>query len=77
MVLGAVGLLHDVGHPPFSHVLEPFYARHLTAIFGASARTAFDAYARDADGTVQFHEWAGLQIFDGIPDAAFARSPAP
>ena len=47
LVLGAVGLLHDVGHPPFSHVLEPFYARHLTGIFGASASAAFDGLRRD------------------------------
>ena len=75
LVLGAVGLLHDVGHPPFSHVLEPFYARHLTSIFTDSTAAAFDEYARAATGPVQFHEWAGLRIFDGIPDAAFAALP--
>ena len=75
LVLGAVGLLHDVGHPPFSHVLEPFYARHLTSIFGASTRDAFDHYARTSTGSVQFHEWAGLQIFDGIPAEVFDSLP--
>ena len=75
LVLGAVGLLHDVGHPPFSHVLEPFYARHLAGIFGASALATFDGYAASAEGPVQFHEWAGLRIFDGISDAAFGALP--
>ena len=75
LVLGAIGLLHDVGHPPFSHVLEPFYARHLASIFGATARAAFDGYASAAEGSVQFHEWAGLRIFDDIPDGPFGALP--
>ena len=29
LAVAAVGLLHDVGHPPFSHVLERFYQERI------------------------------------------------
>lgn len=48
LVVGAVGLLHDVGHPPFSHVLEPFYARRVGEIFGADADQDFADYCGGA-----------------------------
>ena len=75
LVVGAVGLLHDVGHPPFSHVLEPFYTSRVTEIFGAQAQDEFDAYRQASAEPVQFHEWAGLRIFDSIPDGVFAALP--
>ncbi len=75
LALGAVGLLHDVGHPPFSHVLEPFYLRNTEQILGADRCARFSRYAADAAGRVQFHEWAGLAIFDAMPQSAFRLVP--
>ncbi len=75
LALGAVGLLHDVGHPPFSHVLEPFYLRNAEQILGADRRAGLSHYAADAADRVQFHEWAGLAIFDAMPQAAFRLLP--
>ena len=75
LALGAVGLLHDVGHPPFSHVLEPFYLRNSEQILGADRHAGFSRYAADAADRVQFHEWAGLAIFDAMPQATFRSVP--
>lgn len=75
LVVGAVGLLHDVGHPPFSHVLEPFYARRVLEIFGAEAAFDFASYCGGAARGAQFHEWAGLRIVDLMPADAFASLP--
>ena len=55
--VGAVGLLHDVGHPPFSHVLEPIFQRN--------ARTWLEGEAWDRYESVwagQFHEAAGALL---------------
>jgi HD superfamily phosphohydrolase len=75
LVVGAVGLLHDVGHPPFSHVLEPFYARRVGEIFGAEAESDFADYCGGAAHGAQFHEWAGLQVLDLMPAEAFVAMP--
>lgn len=75
LVVGAVGLLHDVGHPPFSHVLEPFYARRVLDIFGAEAAFDFAAYCGGAARGAQFHEWAGLRTLDLMPPDAFVALP--
>jgi HD superfamily phosphohydrolase len=75
LALGAVGLLHDVGHPPFSHVLEPFYLRNAEQILGAGRCADFSRYAAAAAGRIQFHEWAGLAIFDAMPPSAFRLVP--
>src|SRR3954471_13785238 len=37
LAVAAVGLLHDVGHPPFSHVLEEFYRARIEHVMGADA----------------------------------------
>src|SRR6476619_3662598 len=47
----------------------------MTGIFGPESQASFDEYARRTTGTAQFHEWAGLQIFDQLPAAAFAALP--
>jgi HD superfamily phosphohydrolase len=75
LVVGAVGLLHDVGHPPFSHVLEPFYARRVGETFGADAERDFADYCGGAARGAQFHEWAGLKVLDLMPADAFASLP--
>ena len=76
LALGAVGLLHDVGHPPFSHVLEPFYLRNAEQILGVGrCRRLFALRGRRGQGRIQFHEWAGLAIFDAMPQSAFRLAP--
>ena len=74
LAVAAVGLLHDVGHPPFSHVLERFYQERIVAVMGAEAALDQAEYAA-LTGQAQFHEWAGLQIFDTLPDECFRHLP--
>jgi HD superfamily phosphohydrolase len=74
LAVGAVGLLHDVGHPPFSHVLERFYQERIDVVMGPGATRDQTAYAA-LTGQAQFHEWAGLRIFDSLPDDCFQHLP--
>jgi HD superfamily phosphohydrolase len=74
LVVATVGLLHDVGHPPFSHVLEDFYRARIEQVMGPDAARDQAAYAATT-GHGQFHEWAGLQIFDALPDECFRHLP--
>lgn len=75
LTVGAVGLLHDLGHPPFSHILEPFFTSHIAEILGPDREEEFAAYRASSADAVQFHEWAGLQIFDTLPDGVFDQLP--
>jgi hypothetical protein len=74
LAVAAVGLLHDVGHPPFSHTLERFYEQRIDLVMGAAATREQAEYAA-ATGQAQFHEWAGLKIFDNLPDECFRHLP--
>jgi HD superfamily phosphohydrolase len=74
LAVAAVGLLHDVGHPPFSHTLERFYQERIGLVMGADAAREQAEYAATT-GQAQFHEWAGLQIFDKLPDDCFRHLP--
>ena len=74
LAVAAVGLLHDVGHPPFSHVLERFYQERIELVMGPAVARDQAAYAA-LSGQVQFHEWAGLRILDNLPDECFRHLP--
>ena len=75
LTVGAVGMLHDLGHPPFSHILEPFFTTHLAEVLGPDRAAEFATYRECSADAVQFHEWAGLQIFDTLPDGVFDQLP--
>lgn len=75
LTVGAVGLLHDLGHPPFSHILEPFFTTHFAEVLGPEREAEFATYRAESAEAVQFHEWAGLQIFDTLPDGVFDHLP--
>jgi HD superfamily phosphohydrolase len=74
LAVAVVGLLHDVGHPPFSHVLERFYQERMVLVMGADAAHDQAEYAA-LTGQAQFHEWAGLRIFDNLPNDCFRHVP--
>jgi HD superfamily phosphohydrolase len=72
--VAASALLHDVGHPPFSHALESFYLQHLQQIFGENP----DIISHFTTGRgLPFHELAGEliadQILERIHDTQFTQ----
>jgi hypothetical protein len=60
--VGAVALLHDLGHPPFSHVLEPAFDRLGRSWVQDERREQWI----ESGGT--FHEFAGMMLLDQILD---------
>jgi HD superfamily phosphohydrolase len=56
--VGAVALLHDLGHPPFSHVLEPAFDRL------ARRWVQDDRRERWIASGGAFHEFAGMILLD-------------
>lgn len=68
LAVAAVGLLHDVGHPPFSHVLEPLFAERTERLASHDPQVA--AEWRQLDGA--FHERAGViltrRLAELLPD---------
>lgn len=61
--VAAVGLLHDVGHPPFSHVLEPAFEAYAEPILGRETLRRLRKQERNVGpGHAQFHELAGGEI---------------
>lgn len=66
-VVGAVGLTHDIGHPPFSHALEHFCERNAAAMFGSSVVAEWRDYREQVlSGRPQFHEFAGKRILEHV-----------
>ncbi|HEV7642090.1 MAG TPA: HD domain-containing protein [Gaiellaceae bacterium] len=62
LAVGAAALLHDVGHPPFSHALEePFRARVLANRHLANSADG-EALLELEAGELPFHDFAGRLI---------------
>ncbi|WP_323741247.1 hypothetical protein [Microbacterium sp. VKM Ac-2870] len=76
LAIGAAGLVHDLGHPPFSHTLESLYERHFRHIvtndgFGDTEQLADEvAYA---DAHFAFHELVGLKLTRRLLDASVGK----
>ncbi len=64
LAVGGVALLHDVGHPPFSHVLEPLYERMSVEHFGDD----YEMIDRWRSSGVAYHEFAGRVLTRVIAD---------
>lgn len=82
--LGAAALLHDIGHPPFSHVLEPAFRRLSFSWFDLPAprpdvlapkQQLIDRYI--ARTKAPFHEGAGYVLVHQLLDDVAGSMAAP
>lgn len=75
--VGTAALLHDIGHTPFSHTLEAFYARNValvtTGVHGVGDASWSEFQNRHPG--VGFHELVGWKMLDQIDSACVSTVP--
>ena len=64
--IAVAALIHDIGHPPFSHALEGFYASHLDTILADLPRPYRDEVIDRMSRKSPPHETAGILISERI-----------
>jgi HD superfamily phosphohydrolase len=78
LALRVVALIHDVGHPPFSHALEEIYEEFITSILAETSsefRITWSDLNEDFN-ELAFHERVGLSLLDSMhDDEAFNKLP--
>jgi HD superfamily phosphohydrolase len=76
LALGATALLHDLGHPPFSHALEAFYERNLDLVLSEMHGPTDELAQRIRDTWADpFHEKVGARLLLQIDNRAFEGVP--
>lgn len=69
LVVQSAALLHDLGHPPFSHALEPIFERHADLILREADGAGRDSWRtiKSSHPDLPFHEVAGIHLLDFVP----------
>jgi HD superfamily phosphohydrolase len=70
--VGAAALLHDVGHGPYSHTLEPEFEAFKERIFSATTLAQFGVISTQSP-ELQFHEVCGLVLSDLALESAGSK----
>lgn len=60
--LAAAALIHDIGHPPFSHTLESFYGSHINVVVRNMASPFREHTITEMSSEAPIHEQAGKLI---------------
>nr|BFE50152.1 hypothetical protein GCM10017745_35790 [Saccharothrix mutabilis subsp. capreolus] len=72
--VACLALLHDIGHPPYSHALEPFYKQYVTEeVFEPPLIDKFGDIKKH--GGKQFHEVVGHALVEQVIEESEVDKP--